>query len=70
MLKMFCMAGEHKYDKTEDQLAAFLQRLVADEKLQCEGASIDDEGFYPFITFRFSLLSLPEVPNRRGVLRT
>ena len=37
MLKMFCMHGEHRYDKTEGQLATFLRRLVQDEKLKNDG---------------------------------
>lgn len=34
-LKTFVAGSDHKYDKTPQQLAVFLQQLCADEKLEC-----------------------------------
>jgi anaphase-promoting complex subunit 2 len=35
MLKTFVAGSDHKYDKTPQQLAVFLQQLCRDEKLEC-----------------------------------
>ena len=35
MLKMFAAGSDHKYDKTPQQLAVFLQQLCRDDKLEC-----------------------------------
>lgn len=35
MLKTFVAGSDHKYDKTPQQLAVFLQQLCKDEKLEC-----------------------------------
>jgi anaphase-promoting complex subunit 2 len=40
MLKMFVSTGEHKYDKRVEELAAFLNRLVDQEKLECSGDGV------------------------------
>ena len=37
MLKMFVASSEHKYDKSLQQLGAFLNQLVNDDKLECVG---------------------------------
>jgi anaphase-promoting complex subunit 2 len=35
MLKTFVAGSDHKYDKTPQQLAVFLQQLCKEEKLEC-----------------------------------